>query len=563
MRDRPGVVLTRHFFTSLFEFGILSDDGAESLKRALLGSLAVAIAIGLLLTRVFMAKYATLAAGPPDDYERAVVADHAFLMAVPMWFVAGAIGLVGHSLFPDQTDFRVLMAEPLSRLTIFGSKLVSLLLFGGLIVAGTHLALLPLAALTMVGAMKTGSILTTAMAFACSSVIASLFAALAIVAVHGLLVLLAPRAHLLAFSGAVRSVLIGALVLSLPLVARLPGTAAAFSSNAWWLSWAPPAWFAGLERWLIGDASRAALAAGAAIATVVVLIVSVGSYVLLYRRFDRVTVQSAPSQSVGAGGRSLGRWNARAAVRQAIGRFVSITIRRSLLHQSLVVGVLAAAGGLVLNSLLSANGWREPLDTRGREALVSTLLWAPMTMVFLAIPAIRLALSVPLDLRSNWIFRMTEDVAGRAEVVAANVRVVLVLGVALPLALIAPVQWWVLGTSALRVVVVEVLIGWLLVEWLMADWRRIPFTCSYLPGKGFVPHMFVKGVASYVLFTLVTGIVLRLSRAGPRAALVLGLCLGAAAGALSVYRARHARLTSLTFEDELPTDITPLRLNAD
>ena len=143
MRDRPEVVLTRHFFTSLFDFGFLSDDGAESLKRALLGSLAVALALGLLLTRVFMAKYSMLSAGPPDAYEHAVIADHAFLMAVPMWFVAGAIGLVGHSLFPDQTDFRVLMAEPLSRSTIFGSKLVSLLLFGGLFVAGTHLALLP------------------------------------------------------------------------------------------------------------------------------------------------------------------------------------------------------------------------------------------------------------------------------------------------------------------------------------------------------------------------------------------------------------------------------------
>ena len=26
MRDRPGVVLTRHFFTSLFDFGILTDE---------------------------------------------------------------------------------------------------------------------------------------------------------------------------------------------------------------------------------------------------------------------------------------------------------------------------------------------------------------------------------------------------------------------------------------------------------------------------------------------------------------------------------------------------------
>jgi hypothetical protein len=214
VRDRPEVVLTRHFFTSLFDFGFLSDDGAESLKRALLGSLAVAIAFGFLLTRVFMAKYAELSAGPPEAYERAVVADHAFLMAVPMWIVAAAVGLVGQSLFPDQTDFRILMAEPLSRLTIFGSKLASLLLFCGLFVAGAHLALLPIAALTMIGALKTGSIIATALAFGFSSLLGSLFAAVAIVAVHGLLVLIAPRAQLVVFSGAVRSVLIGALALS-------------------------------------------------------------------------------------------------------------------------------------------------------------------------------------------------------------------------------------------------------------------------------------------------------------------------------------------------------------
>jgi hypothetical protein len=184
-------------------------------------------------------------------------------------------------------------------------------------------------------------------------------------------------------------------------------------------------------------------------------------------------------------------------------------------------------------------------------------------MVFLAVPAMRLALSVPLDLRSNWIFRLTEDVAARAEVVGANVRVVFALGVGLPVALIAPVQWSVFGPPALGVIIVEASIGWLLVEWLMADWRRIPFTCSYIPGKEFVPHMFVKVFASYVFFTAATAIVLRVSLASPLASLVLTLIVGAAAGALGVHRGRQARLIGLTFEDELPMDVTPLRLNAD
>ena len=562
MRDRPEIVLTRHFFTSLFDFGFLSDEGAESLKRALLGSLAVAIAAGLLLARMFRVKYLMLSAGPVDDYARELLADHAFLIAVPMWFIAGAVALVGHSLFPDQRDFRILMAEPLSRLTIFTSKLASLLLFVGLFVVGTHLALLPLAALTMVGAAKTGSILPAAVAFALSSLSASLFAALAVVAVHGLLVLFAPRARLLAFSGAVRGVLVGVLVLSLPLVARLPAAAQAFASGAWWLQLAPPAWFVGLERWLLGDGRHAALAAEAALATVLVLIVSVASYILLYHRFDQVMLQPAPSQGEGGWSRSLDQWVGRAPVRHAIRRFVSITIRRSVLHQGLIVGLLAGAGGFVLNSLLSVTGWNEPLDTRGRS-FIFTLLWAPMAMMILAIPAIRLALSVPLDLRSNWVFRMTEDVAGRAEVAAANVRIVLAFGVAVPLALIGPLQWWVLGPSAAVIIALEALIGWLVVEWVMADWTRIPFTCSYIPGKGFVPHMFAKGFASYLVFTFGTTLILRASLALPGVALVVALMAGAAAGALSLHRTRQAPHTPLLFEDELPIDVNPLRLNPD
>jgi hypothetical protein len=563
VRDRPETVLTRHFFTSLFDFGFLSDDGADSLKRALLGSLAVAMALGLLLTRVFMEKYGDVSGASADEYARAVVADHAFLIAVPMWFVASAVVLVGHSLFPDETDFRILMAEPLSRLTVFASKLTALLIFVGMFVAGTHLALLPLAALTMLGAVKTGSLLVTATAFGASSLLGSLFAALAVVAVHGLLVLFAPRRLLLTFSGAVRSVLIASLVMSLPLVARLPGTARAFATDAWWLPWVPPAWFVGLERWLIGEGRYGALASQAGAATVLAIAGSVASYLLLYRRFDRVMLQGPATRSERGWTRSLDLRVGRAPVRHATGRFVALTIRRSLLHQGLIVGLLAGAGGFVLNSLLSTDGWNRPLDLRGRSPFLLTLLWAPVTMMFLAIPAIRLALSVPLDLRSNWIFRMTEDVPGRAEVAAANIRIVLALGVALPLALVGPAQWWVLGRQAVGIIALEALIGWLVVEWVMADWSRIPFTCSYIPGKGFVPHMFVKGFASYVFFTTLSTVLLRLSLSNPRVGVVAAVLVAAAATALWLHRTREAPLTPLLFDDELPSDVNPLRLNAD
>lgn len=236
------------------------------------------------------------------------------------------------------------------------------------------------------------------------------------------------------------------------------------------------------------------------------------------------------------------------------------------MHQGLVVAFLAAAGGFVLNSLLSVDGWNEPLPTTaparpGQSPLLLALLTAPLTMMFLAIPAIRLALSVPLDRRSNWIFRMTEDAAGRTEVAAANVGILLRLGVGLPLALLAPLQWWMLGPPASGVILIEALTGSLLVEWSMAEWRRIPFTCSYIPGKGFVPLMVFKGFHAYIIFGLLTTVILLVSLGRPRATLTVAAIAGAAAAALGVRRRRNAPDAPLTFDDELPTDVNPLRLD--
>jgi hypothetical protein len=60
-----------------------------------------------------------------------------------------------------------------------------------------------------------------------------------------------------------------------------------------------------------------------------------------------------------------------------------------------------------------------------------------------------------------------------------------------------------------------------------------------------------------------TTFILRVSLAFPRVALVVALIVGVAAGTLSLDRTRHASLSPLMFDDELPTDVNPLRLNAD
>lgn len=549
MRDRPAAVLARHFFGALFDFGFLSDAGAESFKRLLLGAAAVACGLGLLLVRVFVAKYANLASAPVERYVAAATADHAFLIALQMWIVAAAVALVGHSLFPDERDFRILMAEPVGRTEIFGAKLAALLMFAALFAVGAYTALLPLFGLSLLGPQGSGGVLSRVAAYSVACLVADLFAALAVVALHGMLVLIAPPARLVAIGAGVRSLLLCLLVLALPLIARLPASANAWTHGAWWLAWAPPGWFTGLERRLLGEAGRSALALQGMTTMAAAAVIAATSYVILFRRFDRVILRPR-ARPAGPADNRYRIASGRHSARQAVLAFVRATFGRSVLHQGIVLSLMAVGGGLVVNGLVSR-------DPRG------LLLWAPFPLIIIGAPAVRLALSVPIEPRANWIFRMTDDRDVHADVVGAGVRTVFGLGVAIPVALVAPFQAVWFGWQALLLVGVESLIGWFLVEWLMRDWRRIPFTCAYMPGKGFVPQMFVRGLGAFIVFTTAGAALLALSVVRPSAAAIPWCALATAGIVLLRRRRRLAVDTTLAFEDDLPTEVSPLRLNAD
>src|SRR5207247_5314484 len=132
------------FFDGLFDFGWLSDAGALSFTRVVLGVCATLLAFGLFLLRVYATKYVLFSQQPTARaYRTALPADHALLIAIPMWVVAFATVLIGHALFPDETDFRILMPLPIGRGLVFGSKLLALAVFIGLFTLFAHAALLP------------------------------------------------------------------------------------------------------------------------------------------------------------------------------------------------------------------------------------------------------------------------------------------------------------------------------------------------------------------------------------------------------------------------------------
>ena len=193
-RDRPIARLTRHFFAGLFDLGFLSEAGTLSFTRLVIGACAVFLSFGLLLARGYLTKYASLAEQhTPDLYRQAILADHALLIAIPMWIVAFTTVLIGHAVFPDELDFRVLLGLPISRRLVFGAKVLALALFVGLFFVSGQVALGPMVLLTSVSRWAEGALVARVAAYGAATFLASGFAALAVVAIQGLLVLCAPR----------------------------------------------------------------------------------------------------------------------------------------------------------------------------------------------------------------------------------------------------------------------------------------------------------------------------------------------------------------------------------
>ena len=147
-RDRPAAHLTRHFFDALFDFGFFSQEGADAFVRVLHRHLR-----GDLLARpaadadVHGRSTARSGRGRSSPYRSALAADTTLAIALPMWIVAFVTVLVSHSLFPDETDFRVLMPLPLTQAFVFGAKLLALALFGGLFIGASLVAVTPLVGL--------------------------------------------------------------------------------------------------------------------------------------------------------------------------------------------------------------------------------------------------------------------------------------------------------------------------------------------------------------------------------------------------------------------------------
>jgi hypothetical protein len=563
LREHQAALLSRHFFHALFDFGVLSQEGADSFVRFVIGIIAAVIAFGLLLLRLYSMKYGSfVAAMSAEPYARAVLADTTLVIALPMWIVAFVTVLVSQSLFPDETDFRVLMPLPIDRSVVFGAKLLALALFAGVFTLTAHVALTPLALLMSLNRWAADGAGHSLLAYWIASGCASVFALLAVVAANGLLIACTPRPRVHHASAVLRSTMLGALVLTLPLVLALPTQDLRLAQHSPLMYLAPPAWFLGVERVLLGDRDQffVQLARVAGLAFLAAGLVTFGSYLQVYRRFDRVMLRS-----FGVSKRRRCFWPlATSPARAAIRDFTAATLRRSALHQGVAIGLSACGVAIAMNSFLRGGvlTWLQGLGGDGWR-IIPVVTGTPFALIFILGIAARAALALPIEPKANWIFRMTEHDAIRSDQLRAAEGIVVLLAVLIPIVLTLPIQWLAAGPRALVSSAITGAFGLLWAEVLLHDWRRIPFTCSYMPGKHTVAQSAVVGIGLFLIISTIGSAIETASiRARtPAPGLTIAVTIAAVAAILRRWRRAHWRQTPLMFDDELPTDVQVFRLS--
>ena len=328
------------------------------------------------------------------------------------------------------------------------------------------------------------------------------------------------------------------------------------------LTWLPDYWFLGLFQQLNGTLApeTARLAYRAWMGLAVAAVITAAAYALCYVHTLRKVVEEP---GIIPGARHFD-WSPRfgTAMRTAIVQFSIRALTRCRHHR--VILAFYVGIGFALSILLSRSRPAGHSHASPAPANFLPIISGIMILVFWVVGT-RVLFTLPLDLRANWVFRITPVQGGPVAVSAA--RISLNLLASLPV-LAGSAAWffsnWPWRMAAAHLVVFGLMAA-LLVELCLYKFRKIPFTCSWLPGKSNILFAF-GGFSLLLLMLLIKGASFELyALSRPREYITItGILFVAAA----VTRWHGARRDSgdepiVQFEEEEPPSLQGLGLFRD
>lgn len=475
-----GFELLRHFVLRFFDSDLVTEPGQS--RTTLIWAFSIIGPWFFLFSGSLFQKYKYFSSrATPEPYRLAVKADELWLVMLMMASIGLLAAVKWPALFPTARDYRALGALPLRSRQIFTAKLAALLLVAT--AAIVTLVALPSILFPAISGSRWAlqpSFGGRAFAHAAASIAGCYFFFFGIVALQGVLLNVLPARAFGRVGGTVQGLAVATMLILIVLSFCVGPPQMKTLLDAPAAVWFPPLWFVGLYQTIMGDADplmrllsdRAVLGLGIAVA------VALLSYLFSYRRHRAWMVEGA------AGASRDHRWTGALLDRliesprqQAVIVFLWRTLLRSSHHRMVLMGYAGVAIAIIAAGLMGIN---TIFDTQRK--LTAYFVWVHgITLLFLLV-GLRHLFSIPSELRANWMFQITEA-EGRDEWLDAVDRFVLWAGAALVLLLPFPFEVAVIGWRSLGALALFVAIGLLLYEWMFQEWRKLPFTCSHLPGK--------------------------------------------------------------------------------
>lgn len=315
----------------------------------------------------------------------------------------------------------------------------------------------------------------------------------------------------------------------------------------------PPLWFVGLYEVLLGthDAVFEAEARMAGLSLLLGLAAFAGSAAVSYRRQLRKTLEIRKPRSILHPLRRIWRKALAAAVlrtpeERAVHGFFMDTMRSSPRHRMTLVYYMAAGTAGIL-ALVA--GYR----TSFRVLTPSNgfLLVLPLLLAFTIVIGLRAVVDRPAALEANWIFRLTEK--PRTPRYASGLKKAVVLHFLAPL---------FLAVLALHALIWDVrsaaahagfgfLVSLLGVEAAFFRYRKVPFACSWVPGKLKLHYTAIPALVGLLLTMMALAAVEKSVLASPsRAAVFVAVWAGTGLALREGNRRFYGKTAALRYEEE-------------
>jgi hypothetical protein len=556
-------VLYRQFLFRLMDVELLSTS-AHGSSSGLFGQLgATLISISVVLSWCAFVTGMAIGHRPSAPLLWSV---ERFMVSLTM-LVVGVFALLSwDSVFPDRRDVLVLAPLPVRARTLFAAKIAAAASALVLTVAALN-CLAAFAWPMMVGPPGSGFLATMrfAGAFWVALLAAGTFLYGAVLGVQAVAAQL-PRRWYLRASSVLQA---AAFILFLGVFCLAPSLDSAKAlgapENQRILAWLPPYWFMGLLSELSGaypaegHAAMAPLAYRALLSLPIALLVAGAAFLFSYLRTLRKILEEPDLAPGSRGGIWLPRFGN--LPQTALAHFVIRTLLRSRRHRVILMFYLGGGFALVIVYLGLIMKVMRLTGIDLLHRVNGPTLVVNMLMLGASVLGTRAVFSLPLDLGANWLFRVT-PAPGAAASLSAIRRALLALSV-LPVTSISAALllcFWP-WTLVLEHVLVVGLLGSLLADAFLKDFRKIPFTCSYLPGKK-VNLIFWVGVVPLVVTMDRLVELERRALASPALYVAVAAILGAAALAARRVANKNAAWNGPEVQfEESPDELIVLGLN--